>query len=75
MGKPLSIFGVPLIGVILPYIGKRRIYLNRDGSMVDTGQHDILDERGWPLKPRTLVYRTDTGKVVDNPEFDEAGPA
>lgn len=79
------IFGVPLIGVILPFIGKRRIPINRDGSIVFTGEDDLLDERGfyyvepwvfewlgrgWPLT-RSLVRRTDTGEVVD-PEFEEA---
>ena len=43
---PMKLFGLPLFGVILPFIGRRRIYLNRDGSIVDTGKVDILDERG-----------------------------
>lgn len=83
--KGIHIFGIPLFGVILPYIGYRRVPLNRDGSVVDTGHGDILDERGfyfvrpfviewlgcgWPLSRRGYVYRTDTGELVDEPEFE-----
>ena len=45
--KGIYVFGVPLFGVILPYIGKRRVALNRDLSVVDTGQDDIIDESGF----------------------------
>lgn len=42
----MKIFGYPVFGFYLPFIGKRRIYLNRDLSFVDTGKFDLCDERG-----------------------------
>jgi len=81
-----NICGIPLIGVILPFLGRRRIHLNRDGSFVDTGQVDIRDERGfyyvqpwvfewlgfgWPLT-QSNVFLTSTGEAVD-PEFETVG--
>jgi hypothetical protein len=81
-----TIFGLPVFGVILPFIGKRRIPLNRDGSFVDTGEFDIIDEKGFyyvepwvfewlgrgcPLSA-SLVHLSATGEVV-TPEFQVAG--
>lgn len=77
----MHLFGLPVFGVILPYIGRRRIALNRDGSQVDTGEDDICDEIGpyyvrpmvfewlnfgFPLGP-SLVYETRTGDAIDPP--------
>lgn len=85
----MNLFGIPILGVILPCIRRSRVPVNRDGSIVDTGKRDLSDERGfyyvepwtfewlgigWPLS-RAYVYRADTGEIVANPEFDEAGPA
>jgi hypothetical protein len=42
----MNILGIPLDGVILPYLGRRRLALNCDGSYVDTGK-DVMDERGF----------------------------
>lgn len=82
----MRLLGFPIFGVILPYIGRRRISLNRDGSFVDTGEMILDDERGFyyvepwvfewlgsgfPLS-KALVRRTDTGEVV-TPEWDVAG--
>lgn len=36
--------GVPIFGVLLPFIGVRRLGLNMDGSHFDSGEMDILDE-------------------------------
>ena len=47
ISKIFQIFGIPLFGVILPYIGKRRIPLNRDLSVVDYSEDDIRDARGF----------------------------
>jgi hypothetical protein len=83
MNKGIYIFGVPLFGVILPFIGKRRIALHRDLSVVDTGEDDILDERGfyftepwvieWLGRGRALtkssVCHADTGLAV----YDDEG--
>lgn len=77
----MKLFGIPVIGVILPYIGRRRIALNRDGSQVDTGRFDACDEVGpyfvmplvveWlgfgrSLGP-SLVYETCSGEPIDPP--------
>lgn len=43
MANRLHIFGVPLVGVILPFIGRRCIPINRDGSIVNTGEDDLTD--------------------------------
>ena len=53
--KKLTLWGIPVIGVIIPFIGKVRIYLNRDGSQVDTGQIDAHDEYG-PLYVEPIVF-------------------
>lgn len=85
--QPFCIFGIPLFGVILPFIGWRRIPLNRDGSFVDTGEMLLENERGFyyvepfviewmgaglPLT-RSQVRLVSTGEIVD-PDFDEVGP-
>jgi len=36
-----------LFGTILPWVGVRKIPLNRDGSIVDTGEGDLTDEVGY----------------------------
>lgn len=86
MSKPIRLFGLPLFGVILPFIGKRRIPLNRDGSFVDTGEELLENERGyyyvepWVIEwmgagfpvTRSQVYLVATGEMVD-PDFDCAG--
>lgn len=84
--EPLRVFGLPVVGVILPYIGRRRIPLNRDGSIVETTADDILDERGFyyvepvvfewlgfgfPLTD-AYVHLTSTGQQVDV-DFTVAG--
>lgn len=51
----MNLFGLPLFGVILPYFGFVRLYLNADGSHVDTGLMDAHDERG-PLYVEPLVF-------------------
>lgn len=33
--------------LLVPYIGRRRIDINRDGSLVDTGMFNLSDERGY----------------------------
>lgn len=86
MKRPWSIFGIPIFGVILPFIGKRHIPLNRDGSFVDTGEALLEDEVGYyfveplvfewlgfgmPLSP-AYVRLTSTGEIVE-PEFNVAG--
>ena len=82
----MKIFGVPLFGVILPFIGYRTVPLNRDGSFVDTGEADMCDEVGFyyvrplvfewlgfgkPLKD-SLVYLTSTNEPT-TPDFMVAG--
>jgi hypothetical protein len=42
----MKLLGLPVFGFWLPFIGRVRIYLNRDGSIVDTGAADMRDERG-----------------------------
>ena len=69
----------PILGVVIPWIAKRRIPLNRDGTVVDTGQFSSDDERGYyfvnvwefewlglgiPLYP-ARVRLTSTGEFVD----------
>lgn len=44
-----------IFGVFLPYIGMRRIPINANGSIVDTGKADILDEAG-PYYVRMLTF-------------------
>ena len=31
-------------GILFPFIGKRRLPVNRDGSPFDSGEFDLLDE-------------------------------
>ena len=78
----------PIMGVILPFIGKRRIALNRNGSVVDTGEALLDDERGfyyvepWVFEwlgfgfpiSKSYVRRSDTDEIV-TAEFDVAGDA
>lgn len=75
-----------IFGLILPYIGRRTIPLNRDGSVVDTGQADMCDEVGpYYTKPLVFewlgfgtglgpspVYDARTGEMIDPPWLDEA---
>ena len=42
----MKFLGLPVFGFWLPRIARVRIYLNRDGSFVDTGKDDLMDERG-----------------------------
>lgn len=86
MTNPLTVFGIPVLGIILPRIGKRRLALNRDGSYVDTGEFNISDEVGfywielWTFEWLNLgipltgghVHLTSTGEIVD-PDFEVAG--
>jgi hypothetical protein len=79
----LTIFGYPVFGVILPYIGRRTIPLNRDFSVVDTGEEFMDDEVGWYFtKPLVIewfglgaalwpspVYITSTGEALDDEVF------
>lgn len=82
----MRIFGIPVFGGILPYIGRRKIPLNRDGSIVDTGEMVMDDEKGplyvkpwvfewlifgFPLSA-SLVYDSRTNEVV-TPDFNVAG--
>ncbi|GJD31479.1 hypothetical protein PMNALOAF_2738 [Methylobacterium adhaesivum] len=77
----MRVLGLPLFGVILPFVGRRTVPLNRDGSFVDTGLDDLTDERGpyfvrpfvveWlgfglPLTG-SLVFDTLTGEAIDPP--------
>jgi hypothetical protein len=86
MSSRWNIFGIPVLGVILPFIGKRRLPLNRDGSYVDTGEACLEDEVGYYyLEPvvfewlgfgfaltQAYVHLTTTGEIVE-PEWDVAG--
>jgi len=77
----ITIFGVPVFGVILPFIGRRTIPLNGDGSVVDTGQYDMTEETGaYYTRPMVfewlgfgcglgpaLVYSARTNEPVDPP--------
>lgn len=82
----LKFFDLPVFGYWLPRIWKARLPLNKDGSFVDTGEDDLLDEkgvyyveplvfewfgRGFPLTG-SYVYDAGTGLPVDV-DFDEAG--
>jgi len=81
----MTLFGFPVFGVILPYVGRRVIALNSDGSQVDTGEYDICNEVGpYYVKPWVLewlglgfgldtssVYETKTGQIVNPPWKDE----
>ena len=66
-------------GLFFPFLGRRRIPCNRDGSIVDTGEQDMLDEIsafylevwafewlgfGLPIWPWSLVYDAATGKPL-----------
>lgn len=80
----MNLLGLPLFGVILPFVGRRRIPMNRDGSVVDTGHVDMTDEAGpfyvepvvfeWlgygrPLT-KSLVFDARTGSPVPCPWAD-----
>lgn len=82
----MYLFGYPVFGFFLPFIGRRQIALNRDGSQVDTGEADICDEVGpyyvrplvfewlgfgFPLT-QSCVHETKTGEIVDAPWLAEA---
>lgn len=80
---PLMLFGIPVMGVILPFIGRRRLALNRDGSLVNTGEFDLADEVGFfYIEPWVVewlnfgititdapVRLTSTGEIVDEVEM------
>jgi len=82
------LFGLPILGGIIPLIGRRRLALNRDGSFVDTGEALIENEIGYyyvdPITfewlgfglPITKVHvrLTATGEIVP-PDFAVAGEA
>lgn len=82
----MNLFGFPVFGFFLPFIGRRQIPLNRDGSVVDTGEADVCDEvgpyytrplvfewlgRGFGLGP-SMVHDTRTGEVVNPLWLSEA---
>ena len=85
----MDILGFPLWGFWLPFVGRRTVPLNADGSVVDTGLADITDEVGpyysrpvvfeWfgvgvPLAP-SYVYRTGVeGPVVPPWEVEPDAP-
>lgn len=69
-----------LFGVVLPYIGPRTLPMNRDGTLYDSGERDLLDERapyyvrlwvvewlgiGIPLRSRVLLRDARTGEPVE----------
>lgn len=76
----------PILGVLLPFIGRRRVPLNRDGSVVDTGELDMCDEIGpyytLPLVFEWLgfgfglgpspVYDSRTDQLIDPPWLEAA---
>ncbi|KTS51397.1 hypothetical protein NS230_13680 [Methylobacterium indicum] len=83
----MKLFGLPVLGLLVPWITRRKLALNADGSFVDTGIEMIEDEVGpyyvrpavleWlgfgiPLS-QSLVYRTADDEPVDAPWGD--GPA
>ena len=66
-------------GMLLPFVGKRRLPVNRDGSLFDSGEWDLLDERapfyvdvwviewlsaGLPIWPWAQVRDATTGQPV-----------
>lgn len=42
----MKLFGYPIFGFFLPFIGFTNLAANGDGGLVDTGVDDIRDERG-----------------------------
>jgi|SwirhisoilCB1_FD_contig_31_2747434_length_439_multi_1_in_0_out_0_1 hypothetical protein len=47
----MKLIGLPVFGFWFSFVGRVRIYLNRDGSIVDTGAADMRDERGpWSVE-------------------------
>jgi hypothetical protein len=82
-----TIIGFPILGGTLPWITRRRLALNRDGTYVDTGKTLIEDEVGFyyievwsfewlgfglPLSS-DYVRLTSTGEIVEDPDFEVAG--
>ena len=68
------------MGLTIPYIGKRRLPCNRDGTMFDSGEVDLLDEKapfyvdvwvfewlgfGFPLWPWAEMMDAKTGQPVE----------
>lgn len=66
-------------GGLLPFIGKRRLPVNRDGSPFDVGAFDLLDEDapfyiriwavewlgfGLPLWPWAVVHDANTNQPI-----------
>jgi hypothetical protein len=66
-------------GLIIPFVGKRRLPVNRDGSLVDTGELDVTDEKsvfyieiwtfewfgiGIPISTKAYVRDSKTGEPV-----------
>jgi hypothetical protein len=87
INKPWTFFGVPIFGVILPFVGRRRLPLNRDGSFVDTGAPLIENETGWYyVEPfviewlgfgrpfgATPLRLSSTGEIVNDHDFESVG--
>lgn len=58
-----------VIGTVIPYIGRRNIPLNADGSVVDTGEFDLVDEVG-PYFMRAWVFEwLGFGLMFGKPKF------
>jgi len=66
-------------GILIPFIGKRRLPTNRDGSPFDSGEFDLLCEKapfyvevwaaewfgiGVPIWPWAMVRDAKTGEPV-----------
>lgn len=75
-----------LFGVVLPFVGRRTVPLNRDGSVVNTGEFDMCNEVGpyyvrplvfewlgfgFPLT-QSLVFDARTNQAIDPPWLDVA---
>ena len=67
-------------GFLFPFIGKRKIPINRDGSVFDSGELDMLDEKapfyveiwaiewlgfGIPVWPWGIIRDSITGEPVE----------
>lgn len=76
----MKVFGLPVFGFILPFLGFRRLPMNRDGSIFDSGETDLFDEVapfyaevfafewlgfGFPLWPYAKLRDSRTGKPVE----------
>ena len=67
-------------GLLIPFIGRRRLPCNRDGSLFDSGEVDLLSEDapfyidiwafewlgfGIPLWPWAVVHDAKTGAPIE----------